>query len=230
MRLDKFLSVTGYLSRSESARAAKQGRITVNGSCVSDNSVKIDENKDVIILDGERIVYREHTYIMLNKPDGYISATDDPRQMTVLELLPERLRRIGLFPCGRLDIDTLGLLILTDDGPLAHRLISPKHHAEKVYYFRTARPLERVDELEKGVELDDGYVTLPAKCEKTGEREGLLTLTEGKYHQVKRMLAAVGNHCEFLERVSFGGIELDRTLVRGGWRYLTEEEETLLKS
>lgn len=229
MRLDKFLTSAGYLSRSECAKAAKQGRITVNGKIITDSSAKIDEKNDTVNLDGENIVYREHTYIMLNKPDGYISATDDPRQMTVLELLPERLCRIGLFPCGRLDIDTVGLLILTDDGPLAHRLISPKHHAEKVYYFRTARPLERMDELEKGVELDDGYTTLPARCEKTGECEGLLTLTEGKYHQVKRMLAAVGNHCEFLERVSFAGIELDRSLVRGEWRYLTQEEEEILK-
>jgi len=229
MRIDKFLVSAGAATRSEASKAAKSGAVELNGNVVRDLSLHIDPSSACVKYFGEEIIYREHYYIMLNKPDGYISATDDPRAKTVLELLPEKLKKIGLFPCGRLDIDTLGLLILTDDGPLAHRLLSPRHHAEKTYFFRTARKIERTDELEGGVTLDDGYHTLPSKLKITGECEGYITLTEGKYHQIKRMFAAVGNHIEYLERVTFGGIELDRSLGRGDWRYLTAEEEAILK-
>ena len=230
MRIDKFLSSHGIASRSEAAKAAKAGLVSVNGEKVRDLSRHIDPDRDVVAYDGEVISYNEYVYVMLNKPDGYISATDDPRQKTVLELLDDRLKKRGLFPCGRLDIDTLGLLILTDDGQTAHRLISPKHHAEKVYKFGCANELsdDDISRLESGVDLDDGYHTLPAKVRYEGEKTGYITLTEGKYHQIKRMFAAVGNKITYLERVSFGGVILDESLERGEYRYLTEEEVRLL--
>lgn len=230
MRIDKYLTSAGVATRTEASKAAKSGAVTVNGEVVRDLSAHLDPLTAAVTYFGETVQYREHTYIMLNKPEGYISATDDPRAETVLKLLPEKIGRLGLFPCGRLDIDTVGLLILTDDGALAHRLLSPRHHAEKVYFFTADKKIERTDELEAGVTLDDGYHTLPAKIELIDEKHAYITLTEGKFHQIKRMLAAVGNHVQFLERVEFGGVKLDRSLGRGEWRYLTAEEEALLKA
>ena len=230
MRIDRFLSDMGIASRRESAAAAKRGQITVDGVVVRDPSKHIDPERVSLTYMGRVISYQKYVYVMLNKPDGYISATDDPRQKTVLELLDDRLKKRGLFPCGRLDIDTLGLLILTDDGQTAHRLISPKHHAEKVYKFGCANELsdDDISRLENGVDLDDGYHTLPAKVRYEGEKTGYITLTEGKYHQIKRMFAAVGNKITYLERVSFGGVILDESLERGEYRYLTEDEKKLL--
>ena len=163
---------------------------------------------------------------MLNKPDGYVSATDDPNEKTVLDLVDPEDRRKGLFPCGRLDKNTLGLVILTNDGENAHRLLSPKHHVSKVYKFSAAKPLSQEDteKLEKGVDIG-GYLTKPCKVTLTGENEGEITLTEGKYHQIKRMLEAVDNKITYLERISFGDIKLDTSLCRGEWRYLTPKEE-----
>lgn len=226
MRIDKFLTSMGAATRSEASKAARSGKILVDGNVVRDAGMHIDPEKNTVSYFGEEIAYRRHTYIMLNKPDGYISATDDLHQTTVLELLDDRLRRTGLFPCGRLDRDTLGLLILTDDGDTAHRLLSPRHHAEKVYAFRCENTLSAsdIDCLESGVKLDDGYVTLPAKIELNGGREGCITLTEGKYHQIKRMFEAVGNNIIYLERVYFAGIPLDPSLKRGEWRFLYENE------
>lgn len=228
MRIDKLLTSAGICSRTEASKAARAGRICVNGGVAKDLSCHIDPSVDTVTLDGEEIIFREHVYIMLNKPDGYISATDDPREKTVLELLPSRLKRRGLFPCGRLDKDTLGLLILTDDGPLSHRLTSPNHHAEKVYRFIAADPVADLSRLESGVTLDDGYTTKPAVITLTDADRGLITLTEGKYHQIKRMFAAVGNRITYLERVSFGGVELDPSLPRGEWRFLSADEEERL--
>lgn len=230
MRLDKFLSSTGTMTRTEASKAAKKGAITVDGVPVSKCDAHIDPNTQIVAVNGEVVEYREFTYIMLNKPQGYVSATDDPDETTVLELLPEKYKKTGLFPCGRLDKDTTGLLILTDDGQLAHRLLSPKRHVAKVYRFKTADPISREDELEAGVTLEDGYHTLPAKLERLDEKEGLITISEGKYHQIKRMFAAVGNRITMLERIKFGGIELDRKLKKGMWRYLSPEEELKLKS
>lgn len=229
MRIDKFLSVMGIASRSESSRAAKNGKITVDGVICKRVDTHIDPDINVVTYEGETIIYREYTYIMLNKPAGYISSTDDPREKTVLELLPETLQRQKLFPCGRLDKDTVGLLILTNDGALAHRLLSPKHHAEKVYYFKCAQKLSDIDKIERGIKLDDGYITLPSKIDVLSANDGYIMLTEGKYHQIKRMFEAVGNKITFLRRIRFGGVELDEDLKSGEWRYLTEDEINILK-
>ncbi len=227
MRLDKLLTHAGVVSRREAGRAVRAGRVTVDGVCVRAADVQVEPAKNSVCFDGVPVEYREHLYLMLNKPAGYISATEDGRGPVVLELLPPALQGRGLFPCGRLDRDTVGLMILTDDGDAAHRRLSPKHHAEKEYAFACERPLEGLDRLEQGIELADGYRTLPCKIRQTGERSGVITLTEGKYHQIKRMFAAVGNHIVFLERIRFAGISLDPALERGEWRTLTGEEQAL---
>ena len=233
MRLDKFLVSTGKISRSDAGRAARGGKITVNGVVEKKADRHIDPDTDVITLHGERIVYRRYTYIMLNKPAGYVSATEDGRDPTVLALLPEEHQRIGLFPCGRLDKYTLGLMILTNDGDLSHRLLSPRHHVEKRYAYTCKLPLlpEDMEQLERGVELEDGYMTKPARMiAEAQSRQGVIVLTEGKYHQIKRMFEAVGNKIETLERITFGPLSLDPSLDRGEWRYLTEKEIALLQS
>lgn len=229
MRIDKLLSEMGKATRSESARLARQGKILVNGVPVKRADVHIDPEKDEIALCGTKITYKKFTYIMLNKPEGYVSATDDAREKTVLDLLNDEERRKDLFPCGRLDKNTLGLVILTNDGENAHRLLSPKHHAKKVYKFKSRLPLAESDikALEDGVDIGD-YVTKPCEITMTGDCDGEITLIEGKYHQIKRMLEAVDNKITYLERISFAGVALDTSLDRGEWRYLTDEEEKLL--
>ena len=231
MRIDKFLSEMAVCSRSEASKAARSGGITVDGQPVKKADVHIDPERNAVCYFGQPVAYKKFTYIMLNKPDGYISATDDPRERTVLELLDERSRKLGLFPAGRLDKNTLGLLILTNDGELCHRLLSPKNHVEKKYYFETERNITEEDKqkLESGVDLD-GERTKPAKLALSGDRSGVITITEGKFHQIKRMFEVVCNKVTYLERIEFGGIELDRNLARGEWRELTAEEvETLRK-
>ena len=231
MRIDKFLSEMAVCSRSEASKAARSGGITVDGQPVKRADVHIDPERNTVCYFGQPVVYKKFTYIMLNKPDGYISATDDPRERTVLELLDERSRKLGLFPAGRLDKNTLGLLILTNDGELCHRLLSPKNHVEKRYYFETERNITEEDKqkLESGVDLD-GERTKPAKLALSGDRSGVITITEGKFHQIKRMFEVVCNKVVYLERIEFGGIELDRNLARGEWRELTAGEiETLRK-
>ena len=232
MRLDKFLVSTGKISRSDAGRAARGGKITVNGIVEKKADRHIDPDKDVVTLHGERIVYRRYTYILLNKPAGYVSATEDGRDPTVLTLLPEELQRIGLFPCGRLDKYTLGLMLLTNDGDLSHRLLSPRHHVEKRYAYTCRHPLssEDMERLEGGVELEDGYVTKPARMlAEDRSLSGIIVLTEGKYHQIKRMFEAVDNKIETLERVTFGPLTLDPTLSRGEWRYLSDDEISMLE-
>lgn len=229
MRIDKFLTHSGILSRREAAKAIKVGLVLCDGEVIKKPDTHIDEHSAVVTYRGKIIGYDEYTYIMLNKPAGYVSATDDPREQTVLELLPEELRRRGLFPCGRLDKNTVGLLILTNDGETAHKNLSPKHHAEKKYYFECRSVIEKADEMEKGVTLDDGYKTKPCHIEPKDEKSGVITLTEGKYHQIKRMFEAYGNKITYLERISFSGIPLDPKLRRGEWRTLTKEEESRLK-
>lgn len=229
MRLDKFLSVTGKASRSEASKAAKAGRLTVNGSVVRDCSGHIDPDSDEICFDGQRVVYREFTWIMMNKPAGVLSVSEDKKQKTVVDLLPEPLCRMGLFPCGRLDKDTVGLLMLTNDGALAHDLLSPKHHAEKKYFFRLDRPYNTASGIENGIMMD-GKLTKPAKIEMQDGLCGVITLTEGKYHQIKRMFAYAGSTVIYLKRISFAGIELDTSLEEGAWRYLSPGEEALLRA
>ena len=227
MRIDKFLSNMGIASRTESSKAARQGGILVNGVAVKKADVHIDPEKDMITYCGRKIEYRKYTYILMNKPDGVVSATEDGRDRTVIDLLPEELQRLNLFPCGRLDKHTLGLVMLTDDGDLAHRLLSPKHHVKKKYRFESKFPLsdEEIEYLEKGAILEDGYVTKPSRIELfEDKRSGYITLTEGKYHQIKRMLESVNNKITYLERITFGPLALDEKLARGEWRFLTQNE------
>lgn len=233
MRIDKLLSETGLATRREAARAARLGQIVVDGEVCRQPDRHVDPEKNVVCFCGVPVVYRRYTYIMLNKPAGYISATDDPKEKTVLELLPPELKRRGLFPCGRLDKDTVGLLILTNNGKLAHRLLSPRHHVEKDYSFTLASAVDdmAVARLDAGVVLDDGYHTKPAKTALNADRRsGTITITEGKYHQIKRMFEAVGSRVVFLERTRFAGIALDAALARGAWRYLTDAEIARLEA
>lgn len=232
MRLDKFLSNMGIATRKEAASAAKKGGVIVNGVPIKDCAVHIDEKKDEIIYCGKAVTYKKYRYIMLNKPEGYVSATEDGRDLTVLDLLPQDYRKFNLFPCGRLDKNTLGLMLITDNGELSHRLLSPKRHVRKTYAYRSKFPLttEEKDLLENGVVLEDGYETKPAGIELFEDRSsGYITLVEGKYHQIKRMFEAVHNKITYLERVTFGPLRLDETLDRGEWRELTEKEIAALE-
>ena len=232
MRLDKFLSETGTASRSDSKKAAKTGGVTVNGTAVRDLSVHINPERDKITYMGTPIIYQKNIYIMLNKPDGVVSATEDGDGKTVLDLLPEKYKKMNLFPCGRLDKNTLGLLILTNNGALAHRLLSPKCHVEKTYRFECERPLteEDIDLLCRGVDIGEKSSTRPAKVKLTSDRSGEISVTEGKYHQIKRMFQAVCNKITYLERITFADIPLDTTLVRGEWRELSDKERETLEN
>ena len=233
IRLDKFFTETGTLTRSEAGNAIKKGLVTVNGEVIKKPDCKINETSSKVTYCGEVIKYQKYVYIMLNKPNGVVSATEDARQKTVLDLLPEKYKKMGLFPCGRLDKDTLGLVILTNDGASSHKLLSPKNHVAKVYHFNCADPLDKQSEhkIEQGILLKDGYVTKPCKIHMKEKKVGYIELTEGKYHEIKRMFGAVGNKITYLERVSFGAIKLDENLKRGEYRNLTEQEiKDLLKN
>ncbi len=233
MRIDKLISECGVASRKDAARAARAGLVTVDGAVVKDLSVHINPDTQSVTYAGKPIEYRRFTYIMLNKPDGYVSATEDKNLPVVTELLSPELRKMELFPVGRLDRDTLGLMILTNDGVLAHAVLSPKRHAEKKYSFQLAEPMRaNAEELfSKGVTLADGYECKSALLELDSTRlSGIITLTEGKYHQIKRMAGAMGNRITYLERISFAGIPLDAALSRGEWRMLTENEIARLRS
>ena len=229
MRLDKFLVSTGCVTRSEASKLCRAGKVTVNGQPEKDSSVKIDPEADIVSVGGKAVEYRKYTYIMLNKPEGVVSATEDG-DVTVIDLLPQELRRIGLFPCGRMDKNTHGFVLITNHGELAHFLLSPKHHVRKEYYFETKFPISEEDNaaLERGVDIG-GYVTAPCGVRLEGEKKGVITLTEGKYHQIKLMMTAVHNQITFLKRISFAEIALDSTLDEGSWRYLSEYEIEILK-
>ena len=231
MRLDKFFTQTGTLTRSQCAKAAKTGAITVDGIIIRDASVNIDPDKNVIAYNGEVISYSEFVYIMMNKPLGYVCSNDEPGELLVFDLLDEKYKRKDVFTVGRLDKATSGLIIITDDGKSAHAVLSPKHHVEKTYVYTLAEPLSEQDriKLENGIELKDGYTTKPCKIIPTGEKSGKIILSEGKYHQIRRMLAAVSNKVETLERISFGDIQLDNSLSYGQWRSLTDEEISKFK-
>ena len=225
MRLDKMISSTGIASRSQIASAVRGGRVLVDGVVARKADMQIDPDAASVVYCGTPICYRKFTYIMLNKPEGYVSATEDGKLPTVIELLPEELQKIGLFPCGRLDKNTLGLMLLTNDGDTSHRLLVPKSHVTKTYAFRLKFPLSDADiaALESGVDIG-GYVTAPCRVVRDGEKEGKITLTEGKYHQIKLMMEAVHNQITHLERISFGPLVLDLALARGEWRYLSDDE------
>ena len=226
MRLDKFLTHTGTLSRTEAAKAAKCGRVTVDGKSARDTAMKIDPEKCSVALDGEIIVYRKFIWVMMNKPAGVLSATEDGKQNTVLDLVSPQMRRLGLFPVGRLDKDTCGLLLLTDDGEFAHRVISPKSGVEKLYYAKVeGEPCHQdVEAFAEGIVLGDGTQCLPAKLELLGGEECLVTVMEGKYHQVKRMLASRGKPVLELKRLRIGELWLDETLQPGEYREMTEND------
>lgn len=229
MRLDKFLSESGRACRKEAGIAAKKGLITVNGVVAKRADVHIDPEKDRITYCGEEITYRKFTYIIMNKPQGYVSVTEAKGDIPAQSLLPEIEQKLGLFPAGRLDKNTTGLLLLTNDGATAHRLTSPKHHVDKVYAFTVKFPISEADvaDLCEGVTLEDGYKTLPCKVEMISEREGRITLREGKYHQIKRMMVAVHNQITSLERISYGPLTSEGLSI-GEWRYLTDDEIKLI--
>ena len=233
MRLDKLLGMTGCATRSESKKIIRSGGVTVNGRVARSPDEKVDPQNDEVFFCGRAVVYRKYTYILMNKPEGVVSATEDGKDKTVIDLLPDDMRKNDLFPCGRLDKNTLGLMLITDNGELAHRLLAPKSHVEKKYYFKSKFPLteEEAKKFENGLVLDDGYETKPAKIELRGDgNEGVITLVEGKYHQIKRMLDALGNKITYLERISFGPLKLDEKLKRGEWRYLNGDEISAIES
>ena len=233
MRIDKFLSDMGLATRSEARTACKAGLVLIDGIPARDSSSHIDPDRQAVVFRGRAVSYRKYTYVMLNKPEGYVSATEDSRLPVVTELLDTELRKMELFPVGRLDKDTTGLMILTNNGPLAHRLLSPKHHVSKVYRFTSAEPMMDgvEDYFRNGAVLADGYECKSADIVLDSDRMGgFITLTEGKYHQIKRMVASTSNRVVTLERISFAGIGLDRTLARSEYRLLTDEEITLLEN
>lgn len=227
MRIDRFISECGLASRKETCAAAKRGLLLVDGKAVKDTSIHVDPEKQKITFMGRDVVYRRFVYVMLNKPTGYVSATEDAKLPVVTELLPDELQRQELFPVGRLDKDTVGMMILTNNGKLAHTLLSPKRHVEKKYFFECAEilPEDAEEKFAEGVTLADGYECKSARlvCDE-GRRSGVITLTEGKYHQIKRMIASFSNKVTYLERISFADIPIDRSLKRGEWRYLDESE------
>ena len=235
-RLDKIIASTGRFSRREVKLLVRQGRVLVDGVPARSAEDRMAPETAEITVDGERLAWRRYTWLMMNKPAGVLSATEDGRGKTVLDLLPEELRRRELFPVGRLDKDTEGLLLLTNEGGLAHDLLSPKKHVDKVYYARTAGELEEADcrAFAAGMVLGDGLECLPAGLEilsaGAGGSEALVTLREGKFHQVKRMLAARGKPVLYLKRMKMGNLTLDPALEPGDWRFLTEEEEALLRN
>ena len=224
-RLDKFLCDSGAGTRSQVKAILKAGRVTVDGSVEKDNSRKIDPESQVVTLDGEVLGGKHRVVIMLNKPAGYVTATEDPVEKTVLELLPPEMKHLELKPVGRLDKATEGLLLFTNDGDLLHRLISPKKEVPKVYYARHEGQAmqEDVDAFSAGLTLRDGTVCLSAKLEPIGAGESQITVCEGKYHQVRRMMASRNMTVTYLERRQEGGLTLG-DLPRGQVRELTEEE------
>ena len=233
-RVDKILSHMGVATRSEIKKLVKYGRVTVDGKVIKDSGMQVNPDTNLIEVDGERILYREFIYIMLHKPAGVVSATEDTKDKTVIDLLPAEYRALEPFPVGRLDKDTEGLLLLTNDGALSHELLSPRKHVPKTYEAKVVGVINEIhqQQFEAGVELDDGYMTKPAKLEITRTYEEneqsftqiSLTIVEGKFHQVKRMFEAVGSKVLYLKRVQMGTLQLDEALPKGRFRELSEEE------
>ncbi|QOY33802.1 pseudouridine synthase [Anaerobacillus isosaccharinicus] len=229
MRLDKFLANMGFGTRKEVKKLLKTGAVRVNEEIVKDAKLHIDVEQDVVIVNGEEIEYKEFIYLMMNKPKGVISATEDSKDETVVDLLELDDARYDPFPVGRLDKDTEGFVLLTNNGKLAHELLSPKKHVPKTYYALISGVVTEEDVLKfkQGVTLDDGYETKPGNLVilKSGETSEIeLTITEGKFHQVKRMFIAVGKKVTYLKRLTIGPLELDPSLELGEYRELTDEE------
>ncbi len=226
MRLDKYLANSHEGSRSEVRALIQKGLVSVNSQVIRDPAAKVTAD-DEVICNGNRITFCEHYYYMLNKPAGYVSATEGETEKTVLELFPEKLRK-NLFPVGRLDKDSVGLLLVCDDGELSHRLLSPSSHVDKVYLIRTDEPLTEEDaaHFAEGMTLEDGTVLQSAILSISDDDPALATVTirEGKYHQIKRMVACCGKKVIYLKRLSMGSLTLDPGLAEGGYRELTREE------
>ncbi len=233
-RLDKILVHMGYGSRKDIRGICKSGIVTVDGKTVKDSSQHVDPAASIIMVGDEAVEYREFVYLMMNKPQGVISATEDLRHQTVVDLLTSDYRAFEVFPVGRLDIDTEGLLLLTNDGQLAHQLLSPKKHVPKTYYAKITGKVTEVDQgaLKAGVTLEDGYETLPAELEiiVSGEISEIeLTIYEGKFHQVKRMFEVLGKKVIYLKRMTMGTLSLDPSLELGRYRELTQQELKALR-
>lgn len=237
VRVDKFLADSGIATRSKIRELAKKGLIRVNNEIVKKTDLKIDVQKDEIFFDGKKIEYQKYHYYILNKPAGYITATIDSRDKTVMDILKDVPYK-NMFPVGRLDKDTEGLLLITDDGDLAHKLLAPKNHIDKTYFVKCSGIISDRDisVLESGVDIGDNKPTMPARAvlkatdDEKNISELFLTIREGRFHQVKRMIKAVGKTVIYLERVAFGSIKLDDSIERGKYRRLTEDEIEELKS
>ncbi|WP_346889377.1 pseudouridine synthase [Clostridium sp. UBA1056] len=235
-RLDKVLGNLGYGSRKEIKASCKNGEVVVDGEIIKDSATKIDPEAAVIEVNGERVMYRKYVYLLLNKPAGVVSATFDNYDETVIDLLDPEYQVFEPFPVGRLDKDTVGFLLLTNDGALNHKLISPKNHVDKVYYAEIDKPVDEKDiaSFRKGIVIDDGYKCMPGNLEIISSTEDgsevLVTIQEGKFHQVKRMFEALDKSVVYLKRVKFGPMELDETLEEGEYRELTQEEIDILNN
>lgn len=225
MRLDKFLCDTAGLTRTEAKNAVKKGQIAVNGQVQKAADFKVKETTDTVTFQGKPLSYAAFHYYILHKPAGVITATEDKKESTVMDILREEKVK-NLFPVGRLDKDTEGLLLITDDGELAHNLLSPKKHVDKEYLVKVRDSISEEDcrKLSEGVDIGDEKPTAPAKVERVAEKEILLTIREGRFHQVKRMLQAVGNEVLYLKRLSMGSLRLPKDLEKGAYRPLSEEE------
>ena len=234
-RLDKTISSQGLWSRKDAKTLIRKGLVCINGSVVKSADAYVDWDSDTVTVEGEPLSLQQHVYLMLNKPKGVVSATEDKEQTTVVDLVPDALMRKGLFPAGRLDKDTTGLLILTDDGDFAHEILSPKKHVQKVYLAKVNGSItdEIIESFRTGVNVHNEYTTLPSKLTVVSREEdgdwGKVILREGMYHQIKRMFGALDNKIIYLERITFGPLTLDGSLKRGEWRYLTEDEIKELK-
>ncbi|EKI3481542.1 rRNA pseudouridine synthase [Listeria monocytogenes] len=232
MRLDKLLSHTGFGSRKEVKPLLKSGAVVVNGTIQKDSKTQVNPDKDQVTVHGTPVVYQEFVYFMLHKPQNVVSATEDNVSETVIDLLAQEDTLTDPFPVGRLDKDTEGLLIITNDGTLAHNLLSPKKHIDKTYYAKIDGDvtLADVEAFAAGIELDDGYTCKPACLEIITPNEINVTIQEGKFHQVKRMFAARGKKVSYLKRISMGNLQLDESLGLGEYRPLTESELAILQN
>ena len=243
MRIDKLLCELNLGTRSQIKEQIRKGQVSVNGKIQKDPGTKVDEKNDVILLNGKRILYKPYAYYLLHKPKGCITATRDPKEQTVMDVFCNSIRSKqegelsgipirDLFPVGRLDKDTTGLLLITNDGELAHKLLSPAHHVEKTYFVCVDKELteEAVKKLTEGVDIGEKKRTRPARIEVQNEKNCLITITEGKYHQIKRMMEAVNNRILTLERLTFGPLTLDPASERGAWRELTGAEIRALQT
>ena len=230
IRLDKFLSNSGMGTRKDIRTLVKKGRVSVDGVTITDPGQRVDETASDIRIDNEPVAYKKYIYIMMNKPSGVVSATFDKHLPVVTDLLDEYCLSFEPYPAGRLDIDTEGFVLLTNDGDLCHRILAPKKHIKKIYLVETDIPADASDirAFADGVVLDDGYKTMSAHLELKGGNTSYLTICEGKFHQVKRMFEAVGKKVTYLKRISMGNLPLDETLALGQYRELDEREIALL--